>query len=253
VNNSVGIVIPAFRSNPETINRFATHLHKNINGTVHVEADAVDKEVIDSLTEPDSINAYPERRGKGRAITEGFETLSTDILAFADADAATPAASVADIVRTIRDEETDLAIGSRRHPNSNIEAHQTYLRHRMGDAFAWIARRLLPTAVYDYQCGAKGLTAEAWKQIRLHLREPGFAWDVELIAIAGAKDLKIKEIPITWRDSPESTVNPFSTAISMASALISIQHQVGIIDGSTFHTTIDRVQRESPPKLLDDD
>lgn len=123
----------------------------------------------------------------------------------------------------------------------------------MGDVFAWTARRLLPTSAYDYQCGAKGLTAEAWQQLRPHLYESGFAWDLELIAMAGAKDLQIEEIPVTWRDDPESTVDPFSTAVNMASALVSIRHRVKAMDGHPIHTTLDRVQRSSPSPLLGDD
>ncbi|WP_424014143.1 glycosyltransferase [Halorubrum xinjiangense] len=250
---SVGIVIPAYRADPETVNNFTTLLHETIGGTVHVEFDAPTQETLDRLSEPDSINTCSGRRGKGRAITEGFEFLSTDILAFADADAATPAASVADVVESVRSRQTDLAIGSRRHPDANIEAHQTHLRRSMGDVFAWTARHLLPTSAYDYQCGAKGLTAEAWQQLRPHLYESGFAWDLELIAMAGAKGLRIEEIPVTWRDDPESTVDPFSAAVNMASALVSIRHRVKAMDGHPIHTTLDRVQRSSPSPLLGDD
>lgn len=252
MSRSVGIVIPAYRADPETLDAFAAGLHESVGGTVHVEFDAATPETVSTFSEPDSINTHPKRRGKGRAITDGFEALSTetDVLAFADADAATPAASVADVVAPVRDGRADLAIGSRRHPEAEIEAHQTRLRRRMGDVFAWTARRLLPTSVYDYQCGAKALTSDAWQQLRAHIYEPGFAWDLELVAMAGAKDLTIEEIPVTWRDDPESTVDPFSTALNMSSALVSIRHRVKAIEGHPVHTTLDRVQSESSPPLL---
>jgi hypothetical protein len=250
---SVGIVIPAYHADPELLNTYATSLHETIDGTVHVEFDEPTEEALDTLSEPDSINIYPGRRGKGKAITEGFESIGTDILAFADADAATPAASIAEIVESVKDRSTDLAIGSRRHPEANIEAHQTHIRRRMGDIFAWTARHFLPTTAYDYQCGAKALTSDAWHQLRPHLYEPGFAWDLELIAMAGAKELHIKEIPITWRDDQGSTVDPFSTAVNMASALIAIRHRVKTMDGNPVHTTLDRVQRSPPSPLLGDD
>jgi hypothetical protein len=67
-----------------------------------------------------------------------------------------------------------------------VDSHQTYARRWLGHAFAYLARRLLDVPLSDFQCGAKALTADAWRAVRSHLYEAGFAWDLELIAVANA-------------------------------------------------------------------
>jgi hypothetical protein len=95
----------------------------------------------------------------------------------------------------------------------------------MGDGFAWLARRLLDVSLYDYQCGAKALTVDAWQQVRERLTERGFAWDVELVAFADADDLRITEIPISWHDHPDSTVPPVRTAVELGTTLVRTRYR----------------------------
>ena len=147
------------------------------------------------------------------------------MLAFVDADGSVPPASVADVIEPIRTGTADLSVGSRRHPDATVETHQTVVRRYMGDSFAWLARRLLDEQLSDYQCEAKVITAAGWEMVREHLYEAGFAWDVELIAIAGALDLHIEEVPIKWHDRPGSTVSPIRTPLSLGRALVTTRHR----------------------------
>lgn len=247
MTKTVGIVLPAYKPDPTVLETYIESLQDAIADVVHVEIDAPSGDLTEPLARADSYNIASERRGKGQAITDGFETLSTDVLVFADADAATPAASVAGVIDPVRQGNSDLAIGSRRHPEAVIESHQTRLRRRMGDVFSWLARRFLPVSVHDYQCGAKALSASAWEQLQPHVTETGFAWDLEVIAFAGARGMEIQEVPVRWNDDPESTVDPVSTAISLAMSLISIRHRVAVHDGNSLHSIADRLytQRET--------
>lgn len=230
MNRTIGVVIPAFRPNPSTLNTYIDELQECSADTIHLEIDAPNEETLDAINPPESINVSARRRGKGRALTHGFETLSTDVVAFADADGSTPVSSLEDVIKPVQTGSTDVAIGSRRHPDATIESHQTAARRRMGDVFAWVARRMLPPTAYDYQCGAKAFSMDAWESIQPHITETGFAWDLEVIAIAGALNHSIEEIPVVWDDDPDSTVNPVSTTLSMARALVSIRYRINTID-----------------------
>ena len=152
-----------------------------------------------------------------------------------------------------RFDDADLAVGSRRHPAATVIGHQTLARRFLGDGFAWLARRLLSAELYDYQCGAKAVTADAWRRIRDHLYEPDFAWDVELVAMAGALDCRVAEVPIEWEDRPGSTVDPVGTAVDLGQALLRargrarrLQAQGGRVRGGTAGTEgtalVDRTQ-----------
>lgn len=254
MSRSVGVVVPAFRPDLPVLRRYLDMLETVVNPTVlRVELDDPAAEVANELAETAAeIHVVNERRGKGAAITNGFEALETDILAFADADGSTPAESVDSVLAPVRNDEADLAVGSRRHPDAVIRSHQTILRQRLGDAFAWIARRFLDVPLYDYQCGAKAMTRATWGAIRGHLYESGFAWDIEVVAMAGALDRRIEEVPVAWEDHPDSTVITREAVPELLSALFSTRHRAKKLAGHPLHTSI-ATQRESQPPLVKQD
>ncbi|MFB6086113.1 MAG: glycosyltransferase [Halodesulfurarchaeum sp.] len=223
MTRSVGIVVPAYRPDVSVLVDYLEALERELEpATLRVELDSPTTATLDALDETSAtINAVTTRRGKGAAVTAGFEALSTDVFAFADADGSTPAESIRSVIEPVRDGGTDVAVGSRRHAEAEVRSHQTVLRQHLGDAFAWIARRFLAVDLGDYQCGAKAMTRETWETIREHLYEPGFAWDVEVIAMADAFGFDIEEVPIIWVDHPESTVTTTRAIPELLGALFS--------------------------------
>jgi hypothetical protein len=240
---SLGLVVPAFRPDVEVLTDYLTALDEELSpAAIRIELDTPRAGVAERLRRgPATVNVSDRRRGKGAAITAGFEQLATDVLAFADADGSTPVDSMSDVVEPVNDGDAALAVGSRRHPDATVLSHQTFVRRRLGDAFAAAAGLLLDAELSDYQCGAKAVSTAAWQQVRSHLCEPGFAWDVELIAMTAALDLPIIEVPITWEDQPGSTVSPIRTSLALARTLLASRHRVKLHDGDAVHTALDRV------------
>ena len=254
MSRTVGVVVPAYRPNVTQLSRYVRALDEELSpAAVRIELDDPEPGVVDALADlPATVVAAAERRGKGAAITAGFEAIDTDVLVFVDADGSTPPEAVADVLTPVLAGEADLSVGSRRHPESEVLGHQTFARRRLGDAFAWVARRLLEAPLYDFQCGAKALTHETWEAVRDHIYEPGFAWDVELIAMAVAFDFRVVETPITWEDRPGSTVSPVGTTISMGKALFVARHRAKRLEDSRVHDAI-AARREEPTALVDRD
>ena len=254
--SSVGLVVPAYRPDVDRLVSYLGTLQETLDpAALRVELDAPGDTVESAMgaVPPDvTVSTVPYRRGKGAAITDGFEALETDVLAFADADGATPAGSVAEVVAAVQEGTADLAVGSRRHPGATVESHQTLARRYLGDGFAWLARRLLTVDLYDYQCGAKAITAAGWDRVRQHLYEPGFAWDVELVAIAGALGLEVAEIPVHWNDRPGSTVSPVRDSLRLGRALLAARHRAKRLRDSAVHTAI-AARREGSSALVEQD
>jgi hypothetical protein len=254
--SNVGVVVPAYRPDTARFTNYLAAIDEVCSPAVlRVELDDPRPGTLDALracSVPVEVSTSDGRRGKGAAITAGFESLASRVstLAFADADGSTPADSLADVVRPVADGRADLAVGSRRHPAADIVSHQTLARRRLGDGFAWLARRFLDVSLYDYQCGAKALSTETWAAVREHLYEPGFAWDIELIAVAGALDCRVAEVPVTWEDHPESTVSTADTTLRLGLALIRSRHRARSLRQNRLHTLLDR-SRDSGPSLVE--
>ncbi|WP_436934790.1 glycosyltransferase [Halovenus marina] len=243
---SIGLVVPAYDPDIDQLDAYVHGIAEELDPEViRIELDGCESVPAEIASLPAQISAVPYRRGKGAAITAGFEALDTDVLAFADADGATPPASLRGVIEAITEGEADLAVGSRRHPDADVQSHQTVARRYMGDTFAWLARRFLDVDLHDYQCGAKAITAEGWDAVREHLYESGFAWDIELIAIAGALDLRVAEVPVTWHDQPGSTVSTIRTPLRFMRTLFVARHRAKQLHNSRLHAAIAQHRTDS--------
>ena len=252
MDRSLGIVIPAYRPHLDVLADYVRGIDAAFSpAALRIELDDPDPGVVDALSDlPASVHAAEGRRGKGAAITAGFERLDTDVLAFADADASTPVESLSAVIEPVLAGEAALSVGSRRHPEAIVRSHQTHARRWLGNGFALVARLLLDAKLYDYQCGAKAISREAWRAVRGHLYEPGFAWDVELIAMAGALGARIGEVPVVWIDRPGSTVDTLGTSVALGRALLAARHRAALVRDRPLNRTIESY-RHGRPALVD--
>ncbi|SDQ36812.1 glycosyltransferase [Natronobacterium texcoconense] len=251
MSRTIGLVVPAFRPNVDALRAYVLDLEERLEPeTIRIELDDPADETVEQLEAlPATINAVDRRRGKGAAVTAGFCALETDVRAFADADGSTAVESVATIVDRVRTGKTDLAVGSRRHPEADVLSSQSVLRERLGDGFAWLARRLLAVSVSDYQCGAKAIDEVAWADACPHLHEHGFAWDVELLAVVDALGYRIDEVPVTWADAPDSTVSSVETPLELARGAVRARNRAKQVTGDSGDTTLGR--RKTEPTILE--
>lgn len=222
---ATGIVVPAYHPDVSVLLEHIRGLRRTVDPeTIVVALDDPRPGVPARVRESGAtVDVSPTRRGKGTAISQGFDRLDTPWLAFSDADGSTPATSVADVVAALDD--ADIAVGSRRHPDAVVETHQSHLRRYLGDAFAAAAARVLAVDLHDFQCGAKAMTATTWRHVRPHIRESGFGWDIEVLAVADSLDCSIVEVPVRWRDRPRSSVPPVRTAVELARVVVSARRR----------------------------
>lgn len=246
MGRSLGIVIPAYQPDVAVLLEYLTAIRSVVSPkTIKVEIDSPTNDTLEKLQAlPVELNVSPTRRGKGAAITNGFDSLDTDVFAFVDADGSTPAHSVQRVINPVLEHRTDLAIGSRRHPDAIVHSHQTHIRRWLGNLFAIAARKILALPFHDYQCGTKAISKEAWQTVRTHLYEPGFAWDLELIAMTTALGYSIQEIPIEWNDHPGSTVEPIGTSMSLAKALFMVRHRGKVLREDPVHGVLSSYRSE---------
>ncbi|MGH3374417.1 MAG: hypothetical protein ACRDP6_06735 [Actinoallomurus sp.] len=95
-------------------------------------------------------------------------------------------------------------VGSRRHPESDVEIYNHPLRRVGALAFNALCREMTG-GIADTQCGFKFFNGPLAREAAAGLRTAGFAFDVELLMHCRRLGAGIVEIPVTWRDMPGST------------------------------------------------
>jgi len=145
--------------------------------------------------------------GKGSAVRSGMLAATGDLVVFADADMATPPSELPKLVAAL--DQADVALGSRIQPDgSDMRATQPGYRRALGALFHLLASIWVVGDVKDTQCGFKGFSHEAAKDLFTRQRITSIVFDVELIHLARRRGYRIAVVPIRWQDVRGSRMRP---------------------------------------------
>lgn len=229
---SVSVVIPAFNEEQRlgsTLQRCCAYLEPRA-GSSGFEIVVVDDGSTDTTAavaahhalEHEQIRclSYRPNRGKGYAVRTGMLEASGTRCLLCDADLSTPVEEL-ELLDARLDDGADIAIGSRSMPDSIIVQRQPLYREYMGRTFNHLVRALGLSAFKDTQCGFKLFTAEAARELFSRAVIDGFAFDVEILALAQGR-FRIDEVPVRWAHQNESRVAIGSGSASMAYELFRI-------------------------------
>ena len=149
----------------------------------------------------------------------------SQIACFCDLDLATPLDDLARLVEAATGVPI-LAIGSRGVASARITRHQTRGREVLGRAYNKAIQFSLLPGIVDTQCGAKAAPTAVWARILGHCKEEGFAWDVEVIALARAMGVQVREIGVEWGHQEGSRVKVLRDGARMVRAIPRIRHNL---------------------------
>ncbi len=194
------------------------------DGSSDGTAEMVEKFVITHDDEPLRL-LRQSHRGKGSAVATGLMSANSEIAGFCDLDLATPLDDLARLVEAAAGVPL-LAIGSRGVASARITRHQTRVREVLGRTYNKAIQFSLLPGIVDTQCGAKLARTSVWARIIPHTKEEGFAWDVEVIALARAMGVQVREIGVEWRHQEGSRVNVLHDGARMVRAIPRIRHNL---------------------------
>lgn len=148
------------------------------------------------------------RRGKGHAVATGMLRATGDYRLFMDADNSTTIDHL-DVMMPFFDRGYDVVIGSIAVTGARIvagggEPLWRVILGKLGNK--WI-QLLAVWGISDTQRGFKVFTARAVRDIFPRLTIFGWGFDVEVLALARKFHYRIKEVPVTWNNDPDSKVN----------------------------------------------
>lgn len=139
--------------------------------------------------------SYDENVGKGHAIRTGVQSASGEYIAFLDSDLDISPMHLKSFLEKIQLQNADIAIGSKMHPESVL--HYPLSRKIMSMGYYIMLVVLFRLKIHDTQTGVKLFKAELLKQIIGDVTTRGFAYDIEVLALANEKGAKIIEMPVT--------------------------------------------------------
>jgi dolichyl-phosphate beta-glucosyltransferase len=147
-------------------------------------------------------------RGKGAAVRRGMLDARGQIRVMCDADGSMPAEELPKLLAPIIKCDAAISIGSRYAEGAKTDVKQPFYRVMWSRLCNRVIQKSLVPGVSDTQCGFKAFTAEAARDLFRYGRIDGWAFDLEILALARRRGISIAEVGVEWKDDGRSRVNP---------------------------------------------
>jgi glycosyltransferase involved in cell wall biosynthesis len=157
--------------------------------------DGTAERLLETRSETIRVIHYDRNLGKGYAVKAGALASRGDWIALVDADLDLDPATVPTYLEHARRERLDLAIGSKRHPDSLVQ----YPRSRRIASWCYqqLNRVLFRLNVRDTQVGMKVFSRQVADEVLPLLLVKRFAFDLELLVVATSLGYdRIRELPV---------------------------------------------------------
>lgn len=149
---------------------------------------------------------FEVNKGKGYAVKEGMLKATGDYRLFTDADNATSIDHIKKMMPFF-EQGYGVVIGSIAVKGSVVASGSEPIWRRlfgkMGNLFIQI---MAVPGISDTQRGFKMITAEVAEKIFPKMTINRWGFDIEMLALARKFGYKIKEIPVVWKNEPNSHV-----------------------------------------------
>ena len=227
---SLTVIIPAYNEGPmvrKSIDSVATAFYPH---------DRLEIFVVDDGSKDDTagvVNAMKQRihdlrcfrylanRGKGYAVKIGVEKSRGEYILFTDADNSTPIEEFEKFYPLLS--HTKVVIGSRYMADSDVKIKQPKYRILLGRLGNFLIKVFLFDDIRDTQCGFKAFQHRAAKELFSRMKINRFGFDIELLSIAYLLQYSVREVPVSWFNSPVSRVRPIKDALRTFTELLYIK------------------------------
>jgi glycosyltransferase involved in cell wall biosynthesis len=171
---------------------------------------------------PDDVAClHLDRKGRGRALKQGWLASEADAMCYMDVDLSTDLALITPLLAGVLEEGYDLAYGSRVSRGSDIE--RSLKREINSRGYITLIKLLFWTKFADAQCGFKAITREAAQALLPQVRDGEWFFDTELLIIAEKTGYRLKEVPVRWVEDPDSRVKFPQDMMKMGGQLLKLR------------------------------
>ncbi|MBR3341055.1 MAG: glycosyltransferase family 2 protein [Clostridiales bacterium] len=137
---------------------------------------------------------YDDNRGKGGAVAWGAVNSKGDIVGFIDADLDLSPDLISGYFVEMSVDGADIVIGSKMHKDSKLE--YPFARKVFSFCYYIMLKVLFGLKCHDTQTGLKLYKGSLIREIAPLRRIDGYAFDIELLALATKKKAKLVEMPV---------------------------------------------------------
>lgn len=212
----VEFVLPAYNEEEEiglAISTLARWLYRNASWTWRVTV--ADNASTDgtvavatraALADPTHVGVtHLDEKGRGRALRRTWLASDAKVVAYMDVDLSTGLDALPALVGPLLADEADLAVGSRLMRGSHVQ--RCLKREFISRCYNLLLNLSFGYHVHDAQCGFKAMRADVARAILPSVENNNWFFDTELLVVSHEAGLRLREVPVEWREDPGTTVD----------------------------------------------
>ncbi|WP_407319819.1 glycosyltransferase [Isoptericola halotolerans] len=157
-------------------------------------------------------------RGRGLALRNAWTSSDAVVVAYIDADLSIGLDAFLPLLSPLLSGDSDVSVGSRHLRGSRVE--RSVHRALLSRSLNLLLRVVLGARFSDAQCGFKAGRRDALVQVMEDVQADHWFFDTELLVLAQAAGLRIREVPVDCLDDPSSSVDVLPTVGSFLREIV---------------------------------
>jgi glycosyltransferase involved in cell wall biosynthesis len=150
-----------------------------------------------------------EKKGRGRALKQTWLASPMDVVSYMDVDLSTGLEAFPALIAAIAEGEYGLAIGSRLAPGARVK--RSLKRRVLTTGYNLLIKAMFLTRFSDAQCGFKAVSRRAAQRVLPLIEDNNWFFDTELLILAEKLGYRVKDVPVSWEEDPDTRVHIGST------------------------------------------
>jgi len=164
-------------------------------------------------------------RGVGKALKYSWPRLTSDIIGYMDLDLATDICHLHEVLELFTKKEIDFIYGTRLHKRSKVIG-RSIKREIISRIFNIIIRNYFNVDISDGMCGFKFMRKDKLdKLLKNGAQSNGWFFCTEILIVAKRTELDVFELPVTWRDDPNSKVKIIKLTLEYIKDMYSLKRR----------------------------
>ncbi len=145
-----------------------------------------------------------EAMGRGRALKRTWLESPMEVVSYMDVDLSTDLDAFPALIGAIAEEGYDVAIGSRLAPESRVT--RSLKRRVLTRGYNLLIKGMFLTRFGDAQCGFKAVSRQAVQRVVPLIEDNNWFFDTELLILAEKLGYRVKDVPVSWVEDPDTRV-----------------------------------------------
>ena len=152
---------------------------------------------------------YIPRKGRGIALRTAWEQTDCDFVSYMDIDLSTGLEALIRAMDLLKG-GADIVVGNRLAQDSNTT--RCLKREFISQSYNIVIKLALGTHFHDAHCGFKTGRREVIQKLLPYIADNEWFFDTEILFYAEKLGYKIREIPVTWLEDPDTKAKIFKDA-----------------------------------------